>query len=268
MMVSGGSIVDFHNHVIPGVDDGASDELEAAAALRAFADQGIHDIIATPHVDGSLAARPADLARRLGDIDAGYAKLQVIAQEQFPDVRVYRGAEVALDTPDPDLSDERLRLNGSTFALVEYPFMRIPPNSSAAIRALVRAGVVPVIGHPERYAGMAPSSALPETWREHGALLQVNAGSITGRYGPAVRENALALLERGLAHYVCSDFHCRGRPSTAGARRLLAELGAAEQADLLIAVNPRRLLEGTGPLSVPPLLLKKGLMTKVKRWFR
>jgi protein-tyrosine phosphatase len=267
MMINGAALVDFHNHVIPGVDDGASDDMETSAALRAFAEQGVMHVVATPHVDGSLSARPGELARRLADIDEGWARLESIVSEHFPDMRVYRGAEVMLDTPEPDLADVRLRLNGGAYALVEYPFMMVPPNSTGVLQVLLRSGVTPIIAHPERYGGMMPSSSLPAAWVEHGALLQVNAGSITGRYGGSVRANALALLERGLAHYIASDFHARGRPSTAGARRILTEMGAEEHAELLSAVNPRRLLEGQGPLLVPALRPRRNVFGRLKRWF-
>jgi protein-tyrosine phosphatase len=53
------AIVDFHNHVIPGVDDGASSDDEAVAALRAFLAHNTRQIIATPHVNGSLTLRRA-----------------------------------------------------------------------------------------------------------------------------------------------------------------------------------------------------------------
>lgn len=259
-------MIDFHNHVIPGVDDGASDPEEAAKALRAFAAQGVTGVIATPHVDGSLTLRPAELAERLREIDAGWARLSEVAASDGSDVQVWRGAEVMLDTPEPEIADERLRLAGGRFALVEYPFMSVPPQSSRVLRHLLEAGVTPVLAHPERYQGMLPDSPLPSEWKAAGALLQVNAGSLTGKYGPQARSVALGLLEHGLVDYICSDYHARGRPATAGARELLVELDGAEHAELLMKVNPGRLLEGLGPLPVPPLRAQQGLWQRFRRW--
>jgi protein-tyrosine phosphatase len=262
------NLVDFHNHVIPGVDDGAQDVAESAHALRALSEHGVSHIVATPHVDGSLTVRPDALRRRLAEIDAGWSSLEDVVTGQFPDLAVYRGAEVMLDTPEPDLGDARLRLAGGTFVLVEYPFMFVPPHSSGVIRYIVAAGVTPIVAHPERYAGMTPGSSLPSQWRTAGALLQVNAGSLTGRYGPQVKQNALALLEMGLVDFVCSDYHARGRPSINGARALLLEMDAAEQCDLLTAINPRRMLDGQQPIPVPSLQRKPGLVDKLKQWLR
>jgi protein-tyrosine phosphatase len=257
-------LVDFHNHVIPGVDDGAVDDVEAAAALTSFLEQGITIIVATPHVQGSLGAN--EMQQRLGEIDCGWTALRALVHDRFPQLTLHRGAEVMLDTPRPDLSDDRLRLAGGSFVLVEYPYMTVPPNSASVIEAITGGGFTPIIGHPERYSGVTPESPLPAQWRTHGALLQVNAGSLTGRYGPQARENALALLGRGLADYVCSDYHARGRPATRSARRALQELGAHEQADLLMSVNPRRMLAGERPLPVQPVSAQTGLFRRLTQW--
>jgi protein-tyrosine phosphatase len=262
------NLVDLHSHVIPGVDDGARDAAESAHALHALIEQGVACLVATPHVDGSLTVRPEALQQRLAEIDEGWAVLEAVQREQFPDLAMHRGAEVMLDTPDPDLRDPRLRLAGGMFVLVEYPFMIVPPRSGGVIRGIVASGVTPIVAHPERYFDMTPASTLPAQWRAAGALLQVNAGSLTGRYGPHARQNALALLEFGLADFICSDYHARGRPSMKGARALLLELNGAEQLDLLTRVNPRRILDGHQPTMVPPLRRKAGLMRRLKRWLR
>jgi protein-tyrosine phosphatase len=262
------NLVDLHSHVIPGVDDGARDEAESVGALRALVDQGVTCLVATPHIDGSLTMRPEALQQRLAEIDAGWAVLETVQREHFAELVMHRGAEVMLDTPDPDLREPRLRLAGGSFVLVEYPFMIVPPRSAGLIRGIVESGLTPIVAHPERYHDMTPRSTLPAQWRAAGALLQVNAGSLTGRYGPHARQNALALLEFGLADFVGSDFHARGRPSLKGARALLLELNGMEQAELLTRTNPRRLLDGQQPAPVPPLRQQAGLMRRFKRWLQ
>ena len=261
-------MIDFHNHVIPGVDDGATDEAEAASALRAFLAHNTRQIIATPHVNGSLTLRREAIEERLAEIDAGWARLQAVAREHAPEMEIHRGAEIMLDTPEPDLSDDRLRLAGTHFALCEYPFMTVPPNSTGVLNRLLDAGVTPIIAHPERYVGVDTKCTLPLRWRAAGALLQVNAGSLTGRYGEQARYNAFALLENALADYICSDFHSRGRPSSSGAAKLITEAGGSEQLQLLTQVNPSRLLQGELPLPVSPVKLRMGVKDRLRRWMR
>lgn len=261
-------MVDFHNHLMPGVDDGATDEEEARAGLDALWAQGIRAVVTTPHVEGSLTRDQQELERRLAELDRGWQRLQDAAAGRYPELVLKRGAEIMLDTPDLDLTEARLRLDGGRYALVEYPFMMVPPRSSRVLDHIVAAGYVPIVAHPERYINLTTASALPQEWREHRALLQVNAGSITGRYGPHARANALGLLQRGLVDFMCSDYHSRGVPATSSAYAALAELEAVEHADLLMKVNPRRMLDGEMPIPVPPLAMDRSLPARLRRWFR
>jgi protein-tyrosine phosphatase len=245
-------MIDFHNHLIPGVDDGASDAEQTRAALETFRAEGVDRVVCTPHVSGEATRRPAELAELMEQLDRGWAEAQEVAKG-FPEMTVLRGAEVMLDTPDPDLSDPRVRLAGTSFVLVEFPYMVIPPNGPRALFDLKMAGWSPVLAHPERYHNASDAMDDAEEWRRVGALLQVNSGSLLGRYGPKAQSLAWGLLERGWADYLSTDYHARGRCPAAESRRALADRGAEEQAVLLTETNPERLLAGQAPLPVPPV---------------
>jgi protein-tyrosine phosphatase len=247
----------FHNHLVPGVDDGARDEAYSAGALAAFRREGVTRLITTPHFDGSLSQQPERLAARLAELDAGWARLRAVVDAdaaQFGSaLRVERGVEIMLDVPDPVLDDPRLRLAGTHFVLVEYPMLQLPPvNAAVAVGHLRRAGWIPVVAHPERYRNLESLAPLRE-FLAAGAVLQVNAGSIFGDYGSSAQARAHEILAHGLASYVCSDYHARGEPGTARFARALAEAGFGEQAELLVGVNPGRVLGDQAPLTVPPI---------------
>jgi protein-tyrosine phosphatase len=242
------AMVDFHNHVIPGVDDGASDEAETRRALDAFAAEGVGRVIATPHVR-LFAPGQGSVPDRLAEIDAGWTRLETCTR---PDMPVRRGAELRLDTADPDLTDDRLRLGGTRFALVEYPYFTIPPRSDRVLALLVRRGWAPIVAHPERYSGFDDALDVVRQWRAAGACLQINAGSFLGRYGERARQLAFALLRQGLADYIASDYHARSAPRLADALALLVRSGAGAQVELLARTNPSRLWEDQSPVAVPP----------------
>ncbi|MCC7194526.1 MAG: hypothetical protein IT356_03110 [Gemmatimonadaceae bacterium] len=255
--MTAGRYTDFHNHLMPAVDDGARDASAAEAALDAFRRAGAGQVIATPHLDGSLTRQPGCLAARMAELDAGWGALcgavAADAQRHASPMRVERGAEVMLDIPDPDLSDPRTRLAGTRFALVEFARLRLPPvNAASAIAFIRRSGWLPVVAHPERYRNLESMDEL-EALRAAGAFFQVNAGSLLGEYGSTAQRHVMAVLRAGMASYACSDYHATGEPATARAVSLLAEAGFGEQADLLFAVNPGRLLRGDLPLPVPPV---------------
>lgn len=261
-------MIDFHNHLMPAVDDGAQDDDEVRHALAAFREQGIDVVVTTPHIDGSLTRRPDAFAEHLARIDDGWARLEAIAADEFPDMTVHRGVEVKLDSPDPDLGDDRMRLAGTRFALVEFPHMMLPPESARALFQATASGWTPIVAHPERYSGIEAQLDVAAEWRRVGAHLQVNQGSIIGRYGEQARANAFALLERGWVDYLASDFHARGRPHARACRDALLERDADEQITLLMDINPGRLLDGEAPIPVPALEKPRGLLGRLVARFR
>jgi protein-tyrosine phosphatase len=249
-----GTGTDFHSHLIPGVDDGSASIEESRLALAAFARDGISTAIVTPHFEGSLTLAPALAAERLARIDAGWATLTGDAGAIASGVRLLRGVELMLDVPDPDVSDERLRLGGSRFVLVEYPGMVLPAqHADYAIRCLRDKGVQPILAHAERYHNVSDSLEELLPVRYSGAYLQVNSGSLLGQYGRGAATRAEALLARGWAEYVSSDYHARGALSVAEARAWLLARGGTAQVEALFSTNPARLVRGESPEPVAPL---------------
>ena len=272
-MSAPGGITDFHSHLIPGVDDGAREPADSAAALARFRAEGATQIVTTPHFTGSLTLDGAALAVRLAELDAGWALLEGVvhadAERMGSPLRVGRGVEVMLDVPEVDLADARLRLAGGPFALVEYPGLRLPPvNAEFALAALVARGWIPVVAHPERYWNLGAPLAELARFRESGAYLAVNAGSLFGEYGSAAAAHTRRILELGWADYVASDYHARGEPGMARFARALADAGFAAQAALLTSTNPARLVAGERPLAVPPLAGTRGDDSRKPLWKR
>jgi protein-tyrosine phosphatase len=146
--------------------------------------------------------------------------------------------------------------------------MSIPPQSVRVIRHLADTGYTPILAHPERYRGMT-DVALGGEWRQGGALLQINGGSLLGRYGPAARNIAFQLLEHGWADFLCSDYHARGDTLVRDYERLLIESNGEEQAATLMKINPARMLSGEKPLPVLPFKPRRpGVWRRVTGLFK
>ncbi len=263
-------LVDLHTHVLPGVDDGARDLDEATEALRALVAQGVSTVAATPHVRASRLEGAGRGKDRLAYLDAAAALLREAIAASEIDIELARGVELKLDAPVLELSDERLRLGGSRYVLVEFSTFQIPPFAGNQLRAVVDAGYTPVLAHPERYLGTGESLARLERWREQGTLFQVNGGSLVGRYGQVPEAAARALLARGWIDLLASDFHSRGVPDLLEVRdRLLLVDGGEEAATLLLRENPGRLLLDEEPRAVAPLeAAEPGRRAGLRRWFR
>ncbi len=247
------SMHDFHSHLMPAVDDGSQSLAESHYGLETMVGQGVNVIITTPHIRASLTSHSRELEDFLKLLDDAWTGLSTLAEEEFPDVRLERGAEVMLDIPFPDLSDPRLRLAGTNFVLVEFPYMMIPPRSAEALSEIRAGGWIPIVAHPERYGNISANVARVDEWRDAGAYMQVNAGSLVGRYGTTPRRVAWDLLARGAADYLSSDYHSRGPCDVAECAELLAERGATAQLSALGSTNAERLLRGEHPQPVPAL---------------
>jgi protein-tyrosine phosphatase len=250
-------LLDFHNHLIPGVDDGAASLEESLSGIERMRAQGIRQIITTPHFRASTLGQLTQFQSEMGRIDEAWRTLEAAVAEGFPDVTLKRGVELALDEPIDSVGDRRIRLGGSRFVLVEFPYFMIPPNSGQALVRLRQGGVTPIIAHPERYQNVEADLAILYDWKRSGAFLQLNAGSVVGAYGPRVERLAWKCLRAGLVDYLSSDYHSRGTCLIEGAKARLGERSGTSQFQTLAVFNGDRLLNGLDPTPVTPLPRRK-----------
>ena len=255
------AVADLHSHLVPGVDDGARTIEDTLEGVERMTQAGIRKIITTPHVDASLVCDPEAYMVHMDHVDQAWSDAERQIAERFPEVDFRRGHEVMLDIPDPELDDERLHLGGSSFVLLEWPRLQLPLGTVEVLSRLRRAGIRPIVAHPERYVGFDRDLELVSEWRRVGAYFQLNYGSLVGRYGPEVRRIAFRLLRNGLADYLSTDFHGRSHLELLYCEgvEVLKELGGEEQISLLTITNPQRIFRDEEPVPVPPLLGERTL---------
>ncbi len=247
-------MLDFHNHLIPGVDDGAESLAQSLDGVRAMQRAGISHVITTPHFRASISVDPRRFEVEMHRIDEAWRTLDQAAKTSFPGLTLARGVELALDERIDRIPDERLTLGSSGFVLVEFPAFSIPPFSSGALGRLRNSGVIPIVAHPERYHNVGPDLGVLREWREAGAFLQMNCGSVVGAYGKHVQQAAWRILAKGMADFLCSDYHSRGECLTTVAEREFNSRGSAVQFEIMARTNGVRMLSGLLPLPVPPTL--------------
>ncbi len=236
-------MIDLHNHLLPGLDDGPTTTAEALEMARAAVAAGISVMACTPHVAVKYPNRP-------DDIRAGVEQLQLEIRQAGIDLRLVPGAEISTDLVDRLDDDElrRLSLNDSGWLLVEAPFSGWPVRLPKLIGELEIRGFRVLIAHPERSQAIQHS---PDRLRDligRGALAQANASSFVGDHGRLVTQTAKLLLHNELVHVLASDAHSATwrPPGVAEGQRIAArELGVwPDQLDWMVNEGPRQILEG------------------------
>jgi len=246
-------VIDLHNHLLPGVDDGSRSVAQSVGVLNAFARQGVTAVCLTPHLSASHAEAGAPAAH-----DQAFAALRAAA----PAVpALHRGAEIMLDRPLPARVAEtrQVTLAGTRYVLVEFPRLVTFQTAAAALSHIVELGLTPVLAHPERYACCTPEAV--RRWRAIGAVSQVDGPTLSATRGRGVR--ARALLAEGLADILAGDNHGDER-SLATPRELLHHHGGELQAQLLLEANPAAILAGGTLQPVPPLTIKSSLASRLR----
>ena len=195
---------DLHTHILPQIDDGAASWEEAYQMLEIAANDGITLLAATPHfMEGWFMPPPAE-------IKAGVEHLNQYADQHGLKIQVLPGMEVALSPEIPRwLKENRLlTLNDEgKYLLVELPANEVPIYTASILFELQLRGIKPILAHPERNRAIADNPAWLLEQVQHGALTQITAGSLLGRFGKKTQRIAQELLSAGAVHGLGSDAH-------------------------------------------------------------
>jgi protein-tyrosine phosphatase len=199
-------MIDLHCHLLPGIDDGPDSIEEAVAMARAACKAGIRQAVVTPHIH---------LGRYENDLHSIQAASLAFSAElerlNIP-LQVSYAAEIRICPELTDLVESGLvpflgDLEGKKIMLLEFPHSHIPVGSEKMVAWLLTHGVRPMIAHPERNKDVIRKLDKVVPFVEMGCLLQVTAGSLDGRFGPAALQRAQELLQRGWVHVLASDAH-------------------------------------------------------------
>ncbi len=251
-------MIDVHSHLIPAIDDGSQSMEQSLAVLRAFADAGVEGVVLTPHVTAAeLETDPDGAVHRR---DAAYDPLRRIS---LATPKLYLGFEIMLDRPLSAVSigDRRFSLAGSRYYLVEFAWSVVPDFARNVLAEIARAGAVPVVAHPERYEGCSPETV--RSWRAVGAKIQLDSTALTRATGRGHR--ARQLLANGLADLIAADNHGNQRILTRGVEYLERRV-AGNSVELLSSVNPRAIIDDEEMVTVPPMVLREGMLDRWRRF--
>lgn len=196
------TVVDFHSHILPGVDDGSTSLEQSIAMLRMEAEQGIQRVVATPHFYPHHDSPERFLARR--------ARAEAALREEMekhtglPELSI--GAEVHYfnGISDSDAISE-LTIDKKRCILIEMPGA---PWTDAMYRELEglhqKQGLLPIIAHVDRYLGRFRTYGIPRKLEKLPVLVQANAEFFLDKFTAPI---AMRMLKVGQIHLLGSDCH-------------------------------------------------------------
>lgn len=236
-------MIDLHIHILPGVDDGSQSMEESLYMAQMAAASGVHTIVATPHCnipDEYDNYEGEAWVKKLEEFRKEVKRLQI-------DLEILRGMEVFGTERVPELlRDGRLVcLNEGNYLLVEFAFEENPLLVRQVLEGILQQDKIPVIAHPERYDFVARDPQLVYEWNCMGCGIQMNKGSILGRFGRQIRELSIELLRHQVVSCIASDAHgCSQRtPSLDSVWEVLERMFGEECPMILLEDNPGRILE-------------------------
>ena len=194
---------DIHNHILPGIDDGAKTVDESLGLIKGMGEIGISNFICTPHIMENYYANNA------GTIQTALGLVQdALKTNGLPHVHITAAAEHMIDSGFELLVDSNgLMPIAKQYVLVEMSYLQASLNFEEAIEKLSDKGLYPIFAHPERYAYLHHDRNDYTRMKDLGLLFQLNILSLSSYYGKDVHKKALALLDTNLIDFVASDIH-------------------------------------------------------------
>jgi protein-tyrosine phosphatase len=231
-------VIDTHCHLLPGLDDGPKTMEEAITLAGDLVGDGVSSVVCTPHYSRAF---PTDHEQALALLE----ELRSALGEARLALDLHLGAEIAPAlVVSAALAELRRRSIRGRYLVIEV--LRDSPSTllELAARRAREGGLTPIFAHPERCRALQRHPTLIEEARAEGALVQVVAPSLLGRWGRGVAAAAWSLVGAGWVDLLGSDAHGsrRRRVHLAEAVELIAERVGEDVTRTLVETNPARIL--------------------------
>ena len=234
-------LVDIHCHIIPEVDDGAASIRETANLLQKEYQDGVTEIILTPHFRRGMFETPQDV------IEKQFAKVQRMVQRSRTGMKVYLGCEYHMHPQMvQDLNEgRRPTMAGSRYVLLEFSSLHSYAQIRNQVYVLAASGYVPIIAHVERYPCLLKRPVLIRELCELGAKIQLTSDSVLGEEGWRIRQFCRLLLKEHCVDYIATDAHnMRERsPQLQKCARYIESKFGEKYAEKIFIRNPRKIIK-------------------------
>lgn len=196
------NFLDIHAHILPDVDDGAADMDVAISLLEMLKEQGVTDVIATPHFYPDT-----DNAEEFTEkVTKAYNQLITAIQgKELPDI--YLGCELRyFNGIGKSRAVKQFVIKGTDYLLLELPYgqpiTKTVLNDITAISEQL--GLKPILAHIERYGRVPGYKKLLRLISDGVALAHINASGVVSKEESRLCEK---LIKGGYVSFIASDTH-------------------------------------------------------------
>lgn len=252
-------MIDFHAHILAGLDDGIVTFDEAIATVKEAKKAGFDKIIATTHYcsEDNYLASEEERREVLDRLNENISGLEVVL-----------GNEIYVNGHIDELikSKEASTINGSKYILFELPLQHEYPELRNVILDLLSKGYKLVLAHPERYKVFQEDPRKLEEIIDLGVYLQANYLSILGLYGKEAQRTVSLLYKHDMISFLGSDVHQAKMyyPRIGEARDKIVSIIGEESFELLSELNPKAVIENEDLDVVEYFPIEKNLFGKYK----
>lgn len=196
--------IDYHSHILPGIDDGAVTIEDSLMLAKAQLSWGFDRVYCTPHITADHRNNPETIR------PAFEALQEALYKEGCPlEIRMSAECRLVPDTWPEVLEKNWLMPIEDKYILTEFPINKpykmgwIKPVEE--FQKIISMGLTPLLPHPERYAYLSEDDLL--RFLDAGAVFQSNYGSLAGLYGEEVRQKTLYFKNKGYISLWGTDLH-------------------------------------------------------------
>lgn len=193
-------MIDFHSHILPGIDDGARDVETSLKMLSVCRDTGIETVLMTPHCHPMSQEKVDSFIENRDDAFELLSSTLKKQKSKFPkiipasEVRIYNGLHKLSGI-------DKLCIKDTNYILLEMPYEVWKDYAFEEIYHLTRLGFRPIMAHLDRFLDQE------KYFGEFFSLdvqVQINSSAFIES---GIRKKMIKLFEHGHIQVLGSDTH-------------------------------------------------------------